>query len=43
MPKEKIKKVNYDSILKYLIEGAIYHSHNDVRVLAVKTLQMINK
>lgn len=43
MPKEKTKKINYDSVLKYLVEGAVYHSHNDVRVLAVKTLQLIHK
>jgi hypothetical protein len=35
--------MSYDLILKYLIEGAIYHSHNDVRTLGVKTLEIIFK
>jgi vacuolar-type H+-ATPase subunit B/Vma2 len=43
LPKEKTKKISYDAVLKYLIEGAIYHSHNDVRTLGVKTLELIYK
>lgn len=43
LPREKTKTINYDSVLKYLIEGAIFHSHNDVRVLGVKTLELIHK
>ncbi len=29
-------------MLKLLVEGAIYHSHNDVRVLGVKCLELIH-
>ena len=43
LPHEKKKKINYDHILKYLLEGAIFHSHQDVRVLGVDTLELIHK
>lgn len=43
LPKDKIKKIPYDSVLKLLIEGAIYHTHIDVRVLGVRALELVHR
>lgn len=43
LPKAKTQKITFDAILKFLIEGSLHHSHNDVRVLAVKTLELIHR
>ena len=43
MPKEKTKNVSYDDILKLLIEGAIFHPQNDIRILAVSTLELVHQ
>ena len=43
LPNEKKKKINFDHILKYLLEGALFHTHQDVRVLAVDTLELVHR
>ena len=41
LPKVDKKKIDYDEILRYLLEGGLYHSHNDVRVMTVDVVEKI--
>lgn len=37
------RKIDYGEILRVLVEGALYHSNNEVRLYAVKLLEEIYK
>jgi hypothetical protein len=37
------RKIDLREILTLLIEGALHHNSSEVRVLAVKTLEQINR
>lgn len=43
LPEIKKKKIDYEEILKCLLEGGLFHSHNDVRVLSVKAVEKVHK
>lgn len=43
LPKVEKKKIDYEEILKCLLEGGLFHSHNDVRVLSVAAVEKMHK
>lgn len=43
LPRVEKKKIDYDEILKYLLEGGLFHSHNDIRVLSVSAVEKMHK
>lgn len=43
LPKVEKKNIDYEEILKCLLEGGLFHSHNDVRVLSVAAVEKMHK